>query len=1087
MTRIPCSLTAIPGGGRIPSRRGEERELPDDRIVTCFERRLALNYGLPSFYFPPPAITALLPMRFIAIFALWLISTLTHLTGEASEPIDFNRDIKPILSDKCYACHGPDGEQRQGSDEFRLDIEIGATVDLGGYKAIVPGSLEESELIRRIESTDPDELMPPAEHPKSLSTKEKQTLARWIQEGANWSQHWAYVPPKSPIERTGNWIDRAIRERLQRDGVEPSSEAEKHILLRRIYFDLVGLPPQPEEVEAFLSDESPNAWDEVVDRLLQSSHYGERMAIHWLDLVRYADTVGYHGDQDVSVSPFRDYVIDAFNANMPFDQFTREQLAGDLLQEPSRDQLVASGYNKLGMMSAEGGAQPKEYLAKYASDRVRTASTVWLGSTLGCAECHDHKFDPFTTKDFYRFASFFADIKERGLYAGANRDGAWGPTVDVPDENLDELLEPIDRTIAELDNAYLAEDISESLAGWEASLKEEASGWQVLVPESLAALHDTVLTAQSDHSVLASGPDGGTNTYTIQYPAMDGEIRGVRIEVLPDDSLPAKGPGRAGNGNFVISEIKLASLDGDSEPKALKLVNAKATFEQADGKNNPYEGWKAIAAIDDDKKGSTWGWAVMPEAGKTNVWIAELETPWKPEKPQPLQLKIEQNHTNLGHTVGRFRISVTSSAPAFDKRRGIPSEILAIIDTASDERTDAQRKTLASHYRGVTPKLADLRTKLDAAKKKREQTRKAHTRATLITKTVEPREMRVLPRGNWMDDSGEVVSPGVPHFLPQLEVEGRASRLDLANWLTDEQNPLTARVFVNRVWKLLFGTGLTKVLDDIGSQGEFPTHPELLDALALEFVESGWDVKHLIRLIVNSQTYRQSSLPREELAETDPYNRLLARQSRFRLDAELVRDNALCVSGLLVDEIGGRSVKPYQPPGLLRHLNFPKRTYKADDGENQYRRGVYTHWQRQFLHPAMKSFDAPAREECTAERPRSNTPLAALVMLNDPSYVEAARVFAERLLISTGASDREHVQKIFQHALSRLPSEEEIAILTELIAAQRLRYKQNPESAADLVRVGQKPVAESIDVVELASMLAATRAVFNMHEFITRN
>lgn len=1035
----------------------------------------------------PPFVVAsdLLTMRFSAI-AVILLFISAHCWG--AEAVDFNRDIKPILSDKCYACHGPDGEQRQGAEGFRLDTEMGAAVDLGGYKAIVPRDLEQSELIRRIQSDDPDEVMPPADHRKALSQREKQLFSDWIEQGAPWSQHWAYVPPQDRLQRTGDWIDQAVRAPLRQRGIAPSSEAEKHILIRRVYFDLVGLPPPPKEVAAFLHDDSPDAWENVVQRLLSSPHYGERMAIYWLDLVRYADTVGYHGDQDVSVSPYRDYVIDAFNANMPFDQFTREQLAGDLLDEPTRDQLIASGYNKLGMMSAEGGAQPKEYLTKYASDRVRTASTVWLGSTLGCAECHDHKFDPFTTKDFYQFASFFADIKERGLYSGANRDGKWGPTIDVPDDQLDDLLKPVELRIAELNESYQAADIADSLERWEAGLVKDLSAWKPLVPESLTALHGTVLTTQPDHSVLASGPNGGTNTYTLEFSKQDQEVHGIRIEVMPDESLPAKGPGRAGNGNFVISEVKLAALQGESDATLLKLVNAKATFEQADGQRNPYKGWKAAAAIDGDAKGSTWGWAVMPQAGKTNVWIAELESPWKPEKPTALAITIEQNHTNLGHTLGRFRVSVTSQQPQLNERLELPAEILAIVDTAKQARTDEQHEQLAAHYRSMTPELADVRSKIDAAKQERDAIRQAHTRTTLITETTQPREMRVLPRGNWMDGSGEVVSPGVPHFLPQLEVSGRATRLDLANWMTAAENPLTARVFVNRLWKLFFGTGLTKVLDDIGSQGEFPSHPELLDALALEFVDSGWDVKHMVRLIVTSQTYRQSSLPREELIESDPYNRLLARQSRYRFDAELVRDNALAVSGLLVDEIGGRSVKPYQPPGLLRHLNFPKRTYQADDGSNQYRRGVYTHWQRQFLHPAMKSFDAPAREECTAERPRSNTPLAALVLLNDPSYVEAARVFAERVIEENGqASDRERVVMIFRQALSREPNKREIDILVSLIAAQRARYQANPAAAAELISVGQKPLPESLDAVELASLLAATRAVFNMHEFITRN
>ncbi len=1006
-----------------------------------------------------------------------------------AEPIDFNRDIKPILSDKCYACHGPDATQRQGGGEdgLRLDTKEGAFADLDGHFALIPGDLEASELIRRITCEDPDEVMPPSDYRKSLTKKEKQVLVDWVQQGAIWSQHWAYVAPRAAARRSGNWIDAMIRQQLSRHGLNQSPAATKRVLVRRAYFDIIGLPPSSAEVDEFLADESEQAWENLIDRLLASPHFGERMAIYWLDLVRYADTVGYHGDQDVSVSPFRDYVIHAFNSNMPFDQFTREQLAGDLLPNPTQDQLIASGYNKLGMMSAEGGAQPKEYLTKYASDRVRTASTVWLGSTLGCAECHDHKFDPFTQKDFYRFASFFADIEERGLYSGANSDSNWGPTIKIPDDQLDGLLKPIDAKIAELTQSYNSTDTAASQEQWETGLKVGHGDWQYLQPEQPTALHGTMLKVQEDQSILASGPSGDTNTYTIKSKTELSGVTGFRVELLPDKSLPKSGPGRAGNGNFVLSEFKVAMVDSEGKRTPLKFVKAQATFEQEDGGNNPYKGWKAAAAIDDDAKGSTWGWAVLPQTGKANEIVAQLEQPLTTDHSIDLIIELEQNHTNPGHTIGRFRISATTGEVRIDPLRELPENIRNLLVVDAENRTDPQRSELNDYYRTIAPELADIRSQLEAANKQRADVDKKHTRLTLITKRVEPREMRVLPRGNWMDDSGEVVEPGVPHFLPQLQTEGRATRLDLAHWLTSAENPLTARVFVNRLWKMYFGSGLSNILDDIGSQGEFPVHSDLLDALSMEFADSGWNVKHMVKLLVLTDTYRQSSLMRAELTEIDPYNRLLARQSRFRIDAELIRDNALAVSGLLVRDLGGRSVKPYQPKGLLRHLNFPQRTYQHDSGSNQYRRGVYTHWQRQFLHPAMKSFDAPPREECTAERPRSNTPLAALVLLNDPSYVEAARVFAERILQSDLKSDELRIDAVFAEALSRSPSADEQAILKTLIASQRKRYAGTPDAAKEIVSVGERPVADGVDAVELASLLSVTRAVFNMHEFITRN
>jgi hypothetical protein len=942
--------------------------------------------------------------------------------------------------------------------------------------------------------------MPPADHPKQLTASEKKVLADWIRTGAEWKDHWAYVSPvrhSAPETNDKVWpsgeIDLFVLAQLERDGFRPSKEAERRILLRRLTFDLTGLPPKPEHVRAFLAESSDNAWENQVDRLLMSTHYGERMAMYWLDLVRYADSVGYHGDQLVSVSPFRDYVINAFNSNMPFDCFTREQLSGDLLPEPTRDQLIASGYNKLGMMSAEGGVQPKEYLAKYASDRVRTASAVWMGSTLGCAECHDHKFDPFTTKDFYRFAAFFADIKERGLYSGANRTGDWGPRVDVPDDDLPEIVRPVETLIADLQKQLDTPtgELAAELLAWENDTVGRNTEWHIVMSKSTTALHKTKLTVQEDQSILASGANPDQNTYTITAKSPVPRVTGFRVEVLPDKSLPQNGPGRAGNGNFVISEFRVRlTSDKPAAVKNISLQNATATIEQKlAGNVTPYGVWNAASAIDNDVKGSSWGWAILPDVGNSQSMVVEAVNAVDIAKDTLLTFVIEQNHTNGKHTVGRFRLFVTSSPHPLHARGGtaIPSDIHQILAVEGGSRSAKQSTTLATWFRTIAPSLAKVRAKLNAAKKKKEQLVKNHTRTSLITVAVAPREIRVLPRGNWMDESGEVVEPGVPHFLRQIRNNERSSRFDLAEWITARDNPLTARVFVNRLWKLYFGTGLSKVLDDMGAQGEAPVYPELLDNLAVEFVESGWDVKHMIKLIVMSRTYRQSSLPRHELADVDPYNRLLARQSRFRLDAELVRDNALAVSGLLVRHIGGRSVHPYQPAGLYRHLNFPRRTYRQDTGDDQYRRGLYTHWQRQFLHPAMKAFDAPSREECTAERPRSNTPLGALVLLNDPSYVEAARAFAVQAIQDGGETDQTRTDWIMRRALSRNVTTQEAAIVATLLKSQREKYRLAPDAAQQLISTGLSAVPSDVDTVEQAAWTSIARAVFNMHEFMTRN
>ncbi|MEM7477951.1 MAG: PSD1 and planctomycete cytochrome C domain-containing protein [Planctomycetota bacterium] len=1025
----------------------------------------------------------------ISLLCLAMVS----LDSRSTEPdIDFNRQIRPILSDKCYACHGPDAGQRQA--DLRLDVATEAFKDRDGSTTISPGNPDSSLLVARIFSEDEFEQMPPADHPKQLSEQEKELLKKWIEQGAAWQDHWAYLVPKRSeppaADANPDWarnlVDHFISAKLSEVALAPAPEAEPRNLVRRLYFDIIGLPPTPEEVDSFVNNPSDARYEALVDQLLKSPHFGERLAMYWLDLVRYADTVGYHGDQDVSISPYRDYVIKAFNENMPFDQFTLEQIAGDLLPDPTQEQLVASGYNKLGMMSAEGGVQPEEYLAKYAADRVRTASTVWLGSTLGCAECHDHKFDPFTSKDFYRFAAFFADIKERGLYSGANRDGNWGPFVKVADEELPELLKPLDTRLALLNEQFQAEtpELLDAQTKWEAEQLALLQSWRAAKPSKAEALHGTKLEIRDDASVLAKGKSPPTNSYTLEVEVTESNTTAIRVEVLPDDSLPQKGPGRAGNGNFVISELRVFPIAENSEQFVLE--NATATFEQTQaGNENPYKKWAAAAAIDLDVKGSTWGWAVMPEAGKSNVMVAEFKEPIEAGK---YRVVVEQNHTNPSHTLGKFRLSFSAQAKPVraESQDSLDEKIKTALGVEVAQRNEDQKNAVRTAFRNRCKELKDVRDEIARINKDKEEIVKRHTRSTLITERVNPREMRVLPRGNWMDKSGDVVEPGVPHFLQQIEMAERATRLDLAQWMVSGENPLTARVFVNRLWKLYFGTGLSKILDDVGSQGELPSHPELLDTLAVEFVESGWDMKQMIKLIVMSSTYRQSSLMRDELTTTDPYNRLLARQSRYRLEAEIIRDNALAVSGLLVKKIGGRSVKPYQPAGLLRHLNFPKRSYQQDSGENQYRRGVYTHWQRQFLHPAMQIFDAPAREECTAERARSNTPLAALLLLNDPSYIEAARRFAENALKSTSENE-DRIRWIVRNALSREPEEPEKVILLDLLEAEKTKFTASPEEAKMLIATGLSQANQELDPVELAAWTSLTRAILNLHETITRN
>ena len=812
--------------------------------------------------------------------------------------VEFNRDIRPILSDNCFACHGPDKNKRKA--DLRLDTQEGAFGDRGEVVILVPGMPEQSELFRRISTTDEQLRMPKAKFGKKLSAQQIDLVRQWILQGAKWQKHWSLIPPERPelpAVQNASWvvnpIDRFALGRLDREGLKPSREADRRILMRRLFFDLVGLPPTPEQVNAFLADESPEAYEKLVDHLLASAHYGERMALYWLDLVRYGDSGGYHSDNHRDVYMFRDYVIQAFNANKPFDQFTIEQLAGDLLPNATREQKIASGYNRMLMTTEEGGAQPKEYAAKYAADRVRNASSVWLGVTMGCSECHDHKFDPFKTKEFYRFAAFFADLQERAVG------------------------------------------------------RQDQTGMPM--------------------------------------------------------------PGQA---------EKLRQLDDQIAPLQKLLSTATPQL------------------------------AAVQEYWEQGLRLADL--------------------------------------------RRLPKNVTDILLVEPAKRIEKQKAELASYYRTIAPGLQNERERLAALQKERKAIQDT-VPTTLISISGSPREMRVLPRGNWLSDAGEVVTPGVPASLSPpfstlaADEKQRGTRLDLAHWLSAPGNPLTARVFVNRLWKLMFGQGIVKTLEDFGSQGAWPTHPELLDWLAVEFRESGWNVKHIIKLMVMSRTYRQGSTASAELRQRDPYNLLLARQGSYRLDAEMVRDNALAISGLLSPKIGGPSVKPYQPAGYWSFLNFPKREYSPDRGEDQYRRGLYTYWQRTFPHPSLLAFDAPSREECTVDRPRSNTPLQAMVLLNDPTYVEAARVFAERFIHQGGLTSAGRIQFAYLQALSRRANDSEVKLLEALWQKHFEEFKTDKYSAEVLLSVGDHPRSKDIDAAELAAWTSVARVILNLHETITRN
>ncbi|HRK33700.1 MAG TPA: DUF1553 domain-containing protein, partial [Candidatus Hydrogenedentes bacterium] len=1005
---------------------------------------------------------------------------------KVAQLVTYNRSIRPILADNCLTCHGPDANARKAN--LRLDLRDSAVALHDGRAAIVPGNSEASELVRRITSSNPDDVMPPTSTGHRLKPEQIAALKQWIEAGATYEQHWSYIAvarAEPPVVSNDAWIknpiDKFVLSNLDANGLQPAVEADRITLIRRASLDLTGLPPTPEEVDAFLNDADPNAYEKLVDRLIESPHYGERMALQWLDLVRYADTNGYHSDEARSVWPYRDYVINAFNANMPFDRFTKEQIAGDLLPNPTTDQLIASGYNRMNQLTAEGGAQPAEYYQKYMADRIRTTSSIWLGATFGCAECHDHKFDPVTAKDFYSFGAFFADVEERGVYSSG---GTWDPYLELPSPEQATERAALESALAALQQTLdtPTEALAASQATWEtaerALLTAAHNDWTMLLPESAQAESGATLTAGSDLALVVSGKDADFDVYTVSVPVNQSAVTALRLEVFADEKS-GKLSRRSGNGNFVLTGFEVAVAGETEVPVA--IASAQADLEQPE--------FPIAAAIDGDP---ATGWAVSGHELRNHNRFAvfTFADPVAGGQGTKLVVRIkQQNPINPKHTIAKFRLSAsTVSAPAFASAITTDEKRTNILLKDAALRSEEDKNELAAYYRSIAPELEAARVEL-AAKQQRLAVLKKEIPTTLITKATQPREIKILPRGNFLDLTGEVVQPAMPAFLPAKQVtDRRLTRLDLAEWLVAPENPLTARVTVNRFWHMLMGNGLSKVVDDFGARGEWPTNPELLDWLAAEFMESGWNVKHMMRLIATSATYRQSSEASPEVVAADPFNRLYARQSTFRLAAEQVRDSALRVAGLLSPKVGGENAYPYQPEGYYADTNTFSEPARWDTsaGEDQYRRGMYTFWKRSFLHPTMLAFDAPTREECTAERVISNTPLQALALLNDPSYVEAARVLAQRILSEGGTTTESRLQYAFRRALSRAPSTEEIQILSKLCAKHYEEYEKEPDAAAKLATVGQAPRPEQANPAELAAWTSVARTILNLHELVTR-
>ncbi len=1003
-----------------------------------------------------------------------LILSLSALSGA----VDFNRDIRPILSDKCFACHGFDEHDRKA--DLRLDTQEGSRKDLGGYVAIKPGDLRNSEAWIRISSEDEDEIMPPPKFHKTLNPAEKELIRQWISEGAEYQTHWAYTPLQKKVLTLGErLIDHYVTEGLTRNGFKLSASSDRITLVRRLYFDLLGLPPSTEAVERFVTDESPSAYESLVDKLLANPAFGERMAVYWLDLVRYADTIGYHSDNFMEVSSYRDYVISAFNRNLPFDQFTIEQLAGDLLPNPSLQQKIASGYNLLLQTTEEGGAQAEEYIVIHSADRVRNVSGVWLGSTIGCAQCHDHKYDPFTSRDFYTFAAFFADLKEKPI-------GKREPNLSLPTNEERDKIAHLERRIKEtMLEAALARDstlknkVELERQIWETETQaifsnESSDEWKIKKPNSMQTSGGQVLKVLADDSILTSGPNPPKDNYKFIIEN-SGKVSAIRLEALMDDSFPGKRLSRS-NGNFILSEMFISHLGNK-----VKVVNALTDYEQKD--------WPVSAAI--DGKDET-GWAVDGHTDKA----ANRQAVFVFEQPLDLgekgQLTIELRHQSnyAGHNIGRLRISVTDSlTPSIKGILAMPADVIVALKVPVEQRTVLQKTKLIDYFHSISPLLAPLVGENKKLKADLEALNRS-VKTMLVSESLrEPRITRILNRGDWMDKKGEIVQPALPAFLPrarELPADRRGSRLDLARWIVEPDNPLTSRTFVNRIWMLFFGSGLSRNVDDLGGQGEPPTHPELLDQLAVGFRDHGWNVKGLIKEILMSDTYRQASTVSPELLKVDPTNLLWGRQGRWRLDSEFIRDTALQLGALLVMQEGGKSVKPYQPAGYWQHLNFPPREWENGKNSDLYRRGLYTFRCRSFPHPAMVSFDAPSREECCSQRSRSNIPQQALVLMNDPSYVEAARKFADRVLKVPG-DEKAKIQFVWKEATSRAANEEEVTILSELYQTQKLAYSKLEEEAKKLLSVGDAPSDGLQSPGEAAAWTQVTRAILNCYETTSRN
>ena len=1051
-----------------------------------------------------------------------LLLSMSALPALAAAQIDFNRDVRPILSDTCFTCHGPD--EAKVKSKLRLDVrDLALKPAKSGAIAIVPGKPDESELIKRITTSDADDVMPPTKLHKTLSVAQKETLRAWIAQGAAYQGHWAFTAPVRPPVPVASgalkdWartpVDAFIAERLGREGLRPQGEAPREVLIRRVTLDLTGLPPTLAEIDAFLADTSPEAYERVVDRLLTSPRYGEHMAARWLDSARYADSHGFQTDSSRFMWPWRDWVINAFNSNMPFDEFTIEQLAGDLLPHATIDQVVASGFNRNHRINGEGGIINEEWRIENVIDRVETTTQTWMALTFNCARCHDHKYDPISQREFYQMFAYFNDIAESGTIQGAsNRAGGNpDPVVMLPDAGQKQRSGELEQAIAEAEKAVAAARplMAKAQATWEtaftAQVDSEVMAWSALAHAEAASAGGATLTRQSDGSWLASGKNPDHDTYEISAPLPSGPFTGLRLTVTPDASLPNQSMGRGSNGNFVLSgvevEIAAPSL---AQPLVADFTSAEASYQQ--------KGWEVAQIVQDqpkpgdkDKKKpkNKTGWAVDGNDPKLRLERRAMFLCAPITVPDKATITIRLIHGSpfADHNIGRFSLQIANLPPGLVKLDGakVPEGLRAALHVVPEKRSAKQQEEVAKFFKDNSDHpLRHAESDLATKRKALEEFQAKIPSVMVMKELATPREAHILLRGEY-DKPGEVVKRGLPAFLPPLPEGANNDRLGLARWLVSGKHPLTARVWVNRMWERLFGTGIVTTPENFGSQADWPAHPALLDWLATEFAApsalpavagkpaQAWDMKAVIKLLVTSAVYRQAAVLSPELAERDPANRLLARGPRFRLGAEALRDQALSLSGLLVERIGGPSVRPYMPANIWDETSVygDMRGYKADSGDGLYRRTLYTVWKRTAAPPTMLLFDSPSREICTVRRSRTNTPLQALALLNEVTYVEAARRLAERMLREGGSTPEGRIAWAFRTVTARKPTSDEVALLGAGLAKRLAHYRQAPEAAKLLITQGASVPAADLDVAELAAYTTTANVLLNLDEVLIR-